>query len=135
VADYHMSKSLVFAQNTLNEDEYPLFHQLYALMSKSANQPTLCIYLRQTSERAQANIKKRGRSYEQNIGTDYLEKLAKGYDQHLPFLQQRMQVVSVDIRDMDFVLNPDDMTQLLGNINAQLDAAGQKNATIPLRQK
>ena len=135
VADYHMSKSLVFAQNTLNEDEYPLFHQLYALMSKSANQPTLCIYLRQTPEQAQANIKKRGRSYEQNIGTDYLEKLAKGYDQHLPFLQQRLQVVSVDIRDMDFVLNPDDMTQLLDNINAQLDAAGQKNATIPLRQK
>ncbi len=48
VADYHMSKSLVFAQNTLNEDEYPLFHQLYQLMSKSANQPSLCIYLRQT---------------------------------------------------------------------------------------
>jgi deoxyadenosine/deoxycytidine kinase len=104
-------------------------------MSKSTNQPTLCIYLRQTAERAQANIKKRGRSYEQNIGTDYLEKLAKGYDQHLPFLQQRMQVVSVDITDLDFVLNPEDLVHLLANINEQLGAAGQKNATIPLRQK
>ncbi len=123
VADYHMSKSLVFAQNTLNEDEYPLFHQLYQLMSKSANQPSLCIYLRQTPECAQGNIKKRGRSYEQNIGTDYLEKLAKGYDQHLPFLQQRMQVVSVDVTALDFVLNPEDLTQLLRSINAQLGEA------------
>jgi 2-amino-4-hydroxy-6-hydroxymethyldihydropteridine diphosphokinase len=120
VADYHMSKSLVFAQNTLNEDEYPLFHQLYELMSKSANQPSLCIYLRQTPERAKANIKKRGRNYEQNIGTDYLGKLAKGYDQHLPFLQQRMQVVSVDVTALDFVLNPEDLVQLLRSINAQL---------------
>jgi len=123
VADYHMSKSLVFAQNTLNEDEYPLFHQLYQLMSKSTNQPSLCIYLRQTPERAQGNIKKRGRSYEQNIGTDYLEKLAKGYDQHLPFLQQRMQVVSVDVTVLDFVLNPEDLIQLLRSINAQLGEA------------
>jgi deoxyguanosine kinase len=123
VADYHMSKSLVFAQNTLNEDEYPLFHQLYQLMSKSANQPSLCIYLRQTPERAQVNIKKRGRSYEQNIGTDYLEKLAKGYDQHLPFLQQRMQVVSVDVTALDFVLTPEDLIKLLRRINAQLGEA------------
>ena len=124
VADYHMSKSLVFAQNTLNEDEYPLFQQLYSLMSKSANQPTLCIFLRQTPQHSKTNIKKRGRSYEQNIGTDYLEKLAKGYDQHLPFLQKRMQVVSVDISTLDFVLNPEDLIQLLKKINVQLDEVG-----------
>ena len=123
VADYHMSKSLVFAQKTLNEDEYPLFQQLYSLMSKSANQPSLCIFLRQIPERSKTNIKKRGRSYEQNIGTDYLEKLAKGYDQHLPFLQKRMQVVSVDISALDFVLNLEDLIQLLKKINLQLDEA------------
>lgn len=122
VADYHMSKSLVFAQNTLNEDEYPLFHQLYQLMSKSANQPSLCIYLRQTPERAKANIKKRGRSYEQNIKTDYLDKLAKGYDQHLPFLAQQMKVVTVDVSALDFVLYPAHLEKLVREINAQLDA-------------
>ena len=89
-------------------------------MSKSANLPSLCIYLRQTPERAKVNIKKRGRSYEQNIGTDYLGKLAMGYEQHLPFLQQRMQVVSVDVTALDFVLNPEDLVQLLRSINAQL---------------
>ena len=123
VADFHMSKSLVFAQNTLNEDEYPLFQQLYSFMSKSANQPSLCIFLRQTAERSKTNIKKRGRSYEQNIPIDYLAKLAKGYDQHLPFLQKRMQVVSVDISALDFVLNTEDLIHLLKKINVQLDEA------------
>ena len=123
VSDYHMSKSLVFAQNTLSEDEYPLFKQLFDLMSRSANQPTLCIYLRQTPMRAKDNIKKRGRSYEQQIAIEYLEKLATGYDQHLPFLRTQMTVVEVDVSDLDFVLHPDDLDELVYRVNAQLDAS------------
>ena len=123
VSDYHMSKSLVFAQNTLSEDEYPLFKQLFDLMSRSANQSTLCIYLRQTPMRAKDNIKKRGRSYEQQIAIEYLEKLATGYDQHLPFLRTQMTVVEVDVSDLDFVLHPDDLDELVYRVNAQLDAS------------
>lgn len=120
VADYHMSKSLVFAQNTLSNDEYPLFKQLYELMSRSANQPSLCVYLRQTPARAKANIKKRGRSYEQQIEMEYLEKLAIGYDQHMPYLKKLMTVVEIDISDLDFVLRPEDLDTLLHRVNAQL---------------
>lgn len=123
VSDYHMSKSLVFAQYTLNEDEYPLFKQLFELMSRSANQPSLCIYLRQSPDRAKANIKKRGRSYEQQIELEYLEKLATGYDQHLPYLNTLMVVAEVDISDLDFVLNSNDLDKLLHRVNAQLDAS------------
>ncbi len=121
VSDYHMSKSLVFAKNTLSEDEYPLFKQLFELMSRSANQPSLCIYLRQTTSRAKANIKNRGRSYEQQIETTYLEKLAIGYDQLLPYLRTLMTVVEVDISDLDFVLYPSDLDKLLHGVNSQLD--------------
>ena len=91
-------------------------------MSRSANQPSLCIYLRQTPERAKANIKNRGRSYEQNIAINYLEQLAKGYDQHLPFLKAQMAVAVVDVSDLDFVLQQQDLYTLLDRINVQLDA-------------
>ena len=120
VADYHISKSLVFANNTLQEDEFPLFQQLYDLMYRSANQPSLCIFLRQTPSRAQANIKKRGRSYEQNISLEYLSDLAQGYQNHLPFLAHHMKLVVVDVSDLDFVLYPEDMKKLLTRINQQL---------------
>lgn len=122
IADYHISKSLVFAKNTLSEDEYPLFNQLYEIMSRSANQPGLCIYLRQTPKRAKANIKNRGRSYEQNIELNYLEKLANGYDKHLPYLKNQMVVAEVDVSGLDFVLNNEDLEALLYQVNLQLDA-------------
>lgn len=123
VADYHISKSLVFAKNTLSEDEYFLFQQLYELISRNINPPGLCIYLRQTPERALKNIKKRGRSYEQNIGLDYLENLSKGYEQHLPFLRSQMQVAAVDVTDLDFVLTPDHVEELLQRVTLHLDVA------------
>ena len=122
VADYHISKSLVFAQNTLNADEYPLFHQLYKLMSKSANHPSLCVFLKQTPKQAKKNIIKRGRSYEQNISLEYLKKLAVGYDKHIPFLEQKMQVINIDVSSLDFVLNKADFDKLMQKVNAQLDA-------------
>ena len=36
-------------------------HAAYFATKTSANQPSLCIYLRQSPDRAKANIKKRGR--------------------------------------------------------------------------
>ena len=91
-------------------------------MSRSANQPGLCIYLRQTPKRAKANIKNRGRSYEQNIKLNYLEKLANGYDKHLPYLKNQMVVAEVDVSGLDFVLNNEDLEALLYQVNLQLDA-------------
>ena len=42
VADYHMSKSLVFARKTLKEEEYALVQKFYNLMLKSDNQLIHC---------------------------------------------------------------------------------------------
>jgi deoxyadenosine/deoxycytidine kinase len=41
--------------------------------------PDLYIYLYQNSERLLQNIKKRGRSYEQKIPAEYLDKINSGY--------------------------------------------------------
>ena len=73
------------------------------------------MYLYQNTERLQANIKKRGRDYEQNIEDDYLEKINAGY---LEFLknQTEIKVKIIDISDVDFIKNRADYLWLLNQI-------------------
>lgn len=115
VADYDFYKSLIFAQVTLSEDEYRLYKKIFNIMYKELPKPDLYVYLYQNTERLLSNIKKRGRSYEQEIQPEYLENLNKGY---LNFIknQQFLNVKIIDISEMDFVENRKDHLSLLKEI-------------------
>ena len=84
-------------------------------MYKDIAKPDLYVYLYQNTVRLQANIKKRGRDYEQNIEDDYLEKINAGY---LEFLknQTEIKVKIIDISDLDFIKNRADYLWLLNQI-------------------
>lgn len=112
VADYFFAKSLIFAGNNLEEDEYGLFHRLYEIMFNSLPKPDLLVYLYLDVEQLMSNIKKRGREYEQQISADYLEKVQQRY---LYFLRQHtgLTTLIVDINSLDFVQNPKDFNILL----------------------
>ena len=73
ISDYYFLKSLIFAKNNLAKDEYDLYVKLFNIINESLPQPDLFVYLYHTPERLQENIKKRGRSYEQNISDQYLQ--------------------------------------------------------------
>ena len=94
------------------EDEFILYRKLFYLMYKDIAKPDLYVYLYQNTERLQANIKKRGRDYEQNIEDDYLEKINAGY---LDFLknQTEFNVKIIDISDRDFVKNREDYLKVV----------------------
>lgn len=115
VSDYDIYKSLIFSKITLPEDEFRLYRKLFYLMYKDIAKPDLYVYLYQNTERLQANIKKRGRDYEQNIENNYLEKINAGY---LEFLknQTELNVKIIDISDRDFVENREDYLWVLGEI-------------------
>ena len=115
VSDYDIYKSLIFSKITLPEDEFKLYRKLFYLMYKDIAKPELYVYLYQNTERLQENIKKRGRDYEQNIDTDYLEKINSGY---LEFLknQTELNVKIIDISDRDFVENRADYLWVLEQI-------------------
>jgi 2-amino-4-hydroxy-6-hydroxymethyldihydropteridine diphosphokinase len=116
VSDYDVNKSLIFSKVTLPEDEFRLYRKLFYQVYKDIAKPDLYVYLYQNTERLQANIKKRGRSYEKDIKADYLEKINAGY---LDFLkgQPEMNVKIIDISDRDFVKYRKDYLWLLGEIN------------------
>jgi len=78
IADYYFAKSLIFAQNTLKDDEYKLFCQIFDIVFESMPKPDLYVYLHANTNKLLKNIEARGRSYEQNIEAAYLEKIQKG---------------------------------------------------------
>ncbi|MBT8304137.1 MAG: 2-amino-4-hydroxy-6-hydroxymethyldihydropteridine diphosphokinase [Bacteroidia bacterium] len=112
VSDYDVFKSLIFSKITLQEDEFKLYRKLFYLMHKDLAKPDLYVYLYQNTERLQENIKSRGRKYEQEIDTEYLEKINAGY---IEFLRNQtgFNVQLIDISDMDFVKNRHDYLKIL----------------------
>ncbi len=104
VADYFFAKSAIFAQNTLKDDEYRLFRQIFDIVFESMPKPDLYVYLHADTNQILKNIKTRGRDYEQNISAEYLEKIKDGY---FSFFKQitTFPVLVIDINNADFVGN------------------------------
>ncbi|MBK6284851.1 MAG: deoxynucleoside kinase [Draconibacterium sp.] len=104
VADYFFAKSAIFAQNTLKDDEYRLFRQIFDIVFESMPKPDLYVYLHADTNQILKNIKTRGRDYEQNISSEYLEKIKDGY---FSFFKQitTFPVLVIDINNADFVGN------------------------------
>jgi deoxyadenosine/deoxycytidine kinase len=111
VADYYFAKSSIFAQNTLKDDEYHLFRQIFDIIFESMPKPDLYVYLHSSTEKLLQNIKIRGRDYEQNIQPEYLEKIKNGYFSFFKGITN-FPVLIIDMNDIDFVENSDDYQQL-----------------------
>jgi deoxyguanosine kinase len=115
IADYHIFKSLLFSKITLEEDEFRLYRTLFDIIYKEMPKPDLYIYLYQNTNRLLQNIKKRGRSYEQDITAEYLEKINKGYLEYIK-TQTDLNVLIIDVSDRDFVNKQEDYLYILNAI-------------------
>lgn len=117
VADYYIYKSMIFADVTLGPEEYNLYKKLFQIMYKDLPKPDLYVYLYQHTERLLKNIKKRGRSYEQEIPSEYLDKINKGY---LGFIKNQNHLTTkiIDITELDFVERRQDYLTVLREINS-----------------
>ena len=112
VSDYDIFKSLIFAKVTLQKEEYNLYRKVFSFMYKEVRKPEIYLFLYQNTERLLANIKKRGRDYEQNIDPAYLEKINRGY---LDFIKgnPNQNNIIIDMGELDFVHNPADYEFIL----------------------
>ena len=120
VADYYFLKSLIFAKANLDEDEYLLYSKLFHIINDSLPKPDLFVYLSHDIERLQENIKKRGRTYEQNISDEYLMKIQTAY---FDFMKQAsdLRVLIVDVNNVDFANNRQHYKQMLNIISKPYD--------------
>ena len=115
ISDYYIFKSLIFAQITLQKEEYLLYRKMFDLMYKEITKPDLYVYLYQNTDRLLLNIKKRGRDYEQNIGAEYLQKIHDGYKNFIS-TQQNLNVLVIDVSEIDFVNNKEDYNYIINKI-------------------
>lgn len=120
VADYHIFKSLIFAKVTLSDDEVRLYKTLFDIIYKEMPKPDLYIYLYQNTERLLQNIKRRGRSYEQEIPATYLEKINNGYLDYIK-TQKDLNVLIIDVSELDFLKNQEDYVFILNEIQKKLN--------------
>jgi 2-amino-4-hydroxy-6-hydroxymethyldihydropteridine diphosphokinase len=115
VSDYDIFKSLIFAKITLQKEEFELYKKVFSFMYNEVKKPDIYVYLYQNTERLLANIKKRGREYEQNISADYLEKINRGY---LDFIKSHphQNTLLIDLGTLDFVGSLADYETILGQL-------------------
>ncbi len=115
ISDYFINKSLIFSRKTLQSEEYKLYHKLFEIISQMIPRPDLLVYLYSSVERLQANIKKRDRSYEQNIEDEYLEGIQESYFDFIKH-QEDLRILIIDTNDIDFVNNEQDYAKIVDAI-------------------
>ena len=102
VADYFFVKTLLFAKNNLNAEENRLFQRLFHVLNASFPKPDLLVYLHRSVDNAMENIRKRGRDYEQDISTAYLQKVQEGYYEYIR-TEKELPILIIDVEQVDFL--------------------------------
>ena len=79
VADFMLDKDRLFANLTLEPDEFQLYEQVYNHVIRDYPKPDLVIYLQAPVATLLERIGSRGIAYEQDIDQSYLQRLVELY--------------------------------------------------------
>ena len=108
ISDYLFTKCLLFAKINLADDEFRLYQRLFEIIHQQLIQPDILIYLHAPVNKLQQNIKKRARSYEQNIPDDYLFSIQETYTNYIK--HHNLKTIFVDASNADFLGNEAHLT-------------------------
>lgn len=122
IADYSPHKSLIFAQNNLNEAEFQLYRQFWEMSLGRLRRPELIVFLQRSLASLKANIALRGRSYEESIQDDYLRGLGEKY-YHFLRGQNRSKILEINSEGYDFLKSEADLNWLIEQIEQKLIAS------------
>lgn len=114
VSDFTLAKDALFARMNLGDEEYRLYSQMYAQVSRQLPQPDLVIWLQATPPVLMQRIRQRGIAMEQRIDPAYLQRLCDAYASHFQTFDGAPLMV---VNSQHF--NPVERTQ---DFNALIDA-------------
>jgi len=128
ISDYLFTKCLLFAKVNLSEDEFRLYQRLFEIMYQQLLQPDIVIYLHSPVSKLQQNIRKRNRSYEQNIPDEYLFNIQETYTHYIR--QHNVKALFIDASNADFLGNEKHLKVVLDALEKEYDE-GQHYFTLP----
>ena len=117
VSDFLIDKDKLFAEVTLDDDEYKLYANVFEHMTFDAPRPDLVIYLQAPSNVLMQRIQRRGVASEQAISADYLDRINDAYARFFHFYD-RAPLLIVNASDIDLANRDEDYDQL---VNYALD--------------
>ena len=114
----------IFARNLyesgfLSPRDYGNYFELFKTMIGQMDPPDLLIYLKASVPRLIGQIAQRGREYENSISIKYLEDLNRHYEDWIEEYSLGKLLV-ININEMDFVKNPDDLGDIVRRVNNEL---------------
>ncbi|HVZ96170.1 MAG TPA: deoxynucleoside kinase [Chitinophagaceae bacterium] len=119
ISDYLFTKCLLFAKVNLSEEEFLLYQKLFDIINPQLVQPDLLIYLHAPVNKLKENIKKRNRSYEQDIAPEYLFSLQETYIQYIR--QHNIKTLFIDASSSDFLGNENHLNAVLEALDKEYD--------------
>ena len=128
ISDYLFTKCLLFAKVNLPEEEFRLYQKLFDIMNQQLLFPDVLIYLHAPVAKLQNNIKKRNRSYEQNIKDEYLFNIQETYTSYIK--QHNIKTIFIDASNADFLGNEKHLQIVLDALDKDYEQ-GQHYFTLP----
>lgn len=116
IADFMLEKDRLFAEATLDDDEFDLYEQVYSNLTIDAPSPDLVVVLQAPVDALLQRIELRGRRYEQPVSRGYLETLIDSYTRF--FLAYRQApVLIVNAERFDPVHDDAQLDQLIARMD------------------
>lgn len=128
ISDYLFTKCLLFAKVNLPSEEFRLYQKLFDIIHQQISVPDILIYLHAPVQKLQDNIKKRNRSYEQDIKDDYLFNLQETYTSYIK--QHNIKTIFIDASNADFIDNDKHVQVVLDALEKDLPE-GQHYFNLP----
>lgn len=128
ISDYLFTKCLLFAKVNLPDEEFRLYQKLFDIINQQLVFPDILIYLHAPIHKLQTNIKKRNRSYEQNIPDEYLFNLQETYTGYIK--QHNIKTIFIDASNADFLGNENHFKVVLNALENDYEN-GQHYFTLP----
>ena len=118
--DAHIFAPNLHAMGLMTNRDFENYRSLFDLMESFVEGPDLLIYLRSSIQNLVAQIHKRGRDYENTISIDYLSRLNERYEAWIS-KYDKGNLLIIDVDDLDFVANPEDLGGIINKIDAQIN--------------